>query len=143
MEQGYTAAQTAKITGVPYATLDYYERSKFLVPSVRPASGSGRARRLYSFSDLVRLRVVRELRGQNVPLQTIRKVVTKLRSLRPPRELADSRLVVVGNRVHLVGGPDELVELMSGQRIFSFVVANVGLLYREVEATAKDVRDAA
>src|SRR5256885_2493090 len=47
-------------SGISYRQLDYWARTALVVPSVRPASGSG-TQRLYSFRDIVVLKVVKRL----------------------------------------------------------------------------------
>jgi DNA-binding transcriptional MerR regulator len=58
---GYTAGEVSKLTGIPYARLDYWARSGFLRPSVSGGNGKG-SKRLYAFRDIVALRTARELR---------------------------------------------------------------------------------
>ena len=49
-------------------------RTKFIVPSIAEAQGTGTERR-HSFSDLLALRVARELREAGVSTQKLRRVV--------------------------------------------------------------------
>ena len=65
---GFTAGQAAKVTGLKYATVDYWDRSGFLSPSVAGAQGKG-SDRVYSFQDLIALRVARQLREAGISLQ--------------------------------------------------------------------------
>ena len=61
--EGFTSREAARISGVPFFTVDYWDRSKFLKPSIARSAGRGRGRgRLYSYSDILRLRIARELR---------------------------------------------------------------------------------
>ena len=74
-----TAASTAcKVAGITYRQLDYWARTGLVVPSVRDASGSG-TQRLYSFRDIVVLKVVKRLLDAGVSLQNIRKAIETLR----------------------------------------------------------------
>lgn len=133
----YTARQAAAISGVPYHTLDFWDRSDFINPSVAQAKGSGRGReRRYSFTDLVRLRVARELREQKIPLQALRGVMSTLR--RERRDLSDSRLLAVGREVYLVESEERLVALLRrrDQAAFGFIL-DLRPLVREVERKAK------
>ena len=65
--------------GISYRQLDYWARTGLVVPSVRDASGSG-TQRLYSFRDIVVLKVVKRLLDAGVSLQNIRKAIETLRS---------------------------------------------------------------
>ena len=100
VEAEFTSREAARISGVPFFTLDYWDRSAFLKPSIARSTGRGRGHgRLYSYGDLLRLRIARELRDQHVSLQTLRFVV---------RRLGDrSRDLAIARYVH----PDEFAEL--------------------------------
>ena len=60
VEQGFAAPEVCKIVGITYRQLDYWARTELVTPSIRDASGSG-TQRLYSFQDLVTLRVIKSL----------------------------------------------------------------------------------
>jgi hypothetical protein len=59
-DQGFRAPQVCKIGGITYRQLDYWARTDLIVPSLQNAQGSG-SQRLYSFQDIVQLRVVKRL----------------------------------------------------------------------------------
>ena len=139
LEYGFTGGEASRITGVKYSTLDYWDRSGFIRPSISIARGlSGRGRdRIYSFRDLVALRTARELRGQGVPLQRIRKIVRFLsESAELDQPLAQARLVVVGDDVMVVRGQDGSLESAldrPGQGVLQFVlVLELNRLVNEV-----------
>ena len=58
--EGYRVPDVCKIVGISYRQLDYWARTGLLTPSVREAGGSG-TQRLYSFQDLVQLKVIKKL----------------------------------------------------------------------------------
>ena len=66
------------IVGITYRQLDYWARTDLVRPSIADAKGSG-TQRTYSFSDLVRLKVVKSLLDAGVKLQTARKAIDYLR----------------------------------------------------------------
>lgn len=137
-EKGYTRRQAARITGVSYASVDYYERTKVAPASTVKAKGYGHER-LFSFVDLIRIRLVKELRAQGVSLQAIRKVAEKLQKFVPPRDLTDSRLVAVGRRVYLIKTDEELLDVLTGQSAFIFILSLKPIVQevtREVERIA-------
>ena len=41
---GFTSREAARISGVPFFTVDYWDRSKFLKPSIARSAGRGRGR---------------------------------------------------------------------------------------------------
>jgi DNA-binding transcriptional MerR regulator len=121
-EDGYSSREAAQISAVPFFTVDYWDRSKFLKPSIAKSSGRGRGRgRLYSYSDILRLRIARELREQHVSLQTLRHVVKRLREVGDGLDKA--RYVFVGEDVELVADFEALVTLLrSRPRTFGFLL---------------------
>ena len=72
MRQTFSAGITSRVTSVPYRTLDYWARSRFIVPSGREARGTGSERR-YTFDDLIALRTARELRSGGISTQALRR----------------------------------------------------------------------
>jgi len=93
--RGPTACQAARIT---YRQLDYWARTDLVVPTVRGAKGSG-SQRLYSFKDILVLRVVKRLLDTGVSLQNIRVAVDHLRA-RGVEDLAGVTLFSDGTTVY-------------------------------------------
>lgn len=121
---GFRTSEVARLTGLTLRQLDYWDRTGFVKPSVAPASGRGSAR-FYSFRDVVRLRVAKELRAAGVPLAALRKVVDRLeRELGVEDPLSEARLVVCGDDVLLVRRPEELVSVLKspGQGVLKMVL---------------------
>src|SRR4029078_8466530 len=77
-ELGFRGPQVCSIVGITYRQLDYWARTDLVRPSITDAQGSG-TQRTYSFSDLVRLKVVKSLLDAGVKLQTARKAIDYLR----------------------------------------------------------------
>ena len=77
--ESFSTGDAVRITGVSFRNIDYWARTKFIVPSIAEAQGTGTERR-YSFSDLLALRVARELREAGVSTQSLRRVVEFLRT---------------------------------------------------------------
>jgi DNA-binding transcriptional MerR regulator len=124
MEIGYTPRQVTRLTGVPYSTLNLWAKNNLLHPSIDAGTGSG-SERIYSFSDLIALRVEFELRKSGVTTRSLRKIIEFLRGneeLEAP--LAEARLVVSGSDVVFVKNQRELVSTLAnpGQGCLSFVV---------------------
>ena len=121
-EPGFSSREAARISGVPFFTVDYWDRSHFLKPSIARSSGRGRGHgRLYSYADILRLRIARELREEHVSLLTLRHVVRRLADR--GEDLAGARYVVVGRRIRLAGDFEALVEILrSERRTFGFVL---------------------
>lgn len=76
VEIGFTASQVVKLTSVPYSTLNLWAKKGLVEPSVSPGTGTG-SERVYSFSDLVALKVAFELRKAGVSTSSL-KVAAEL-----------------------------------------------------------------
>jgi DNA-binding transcriptional MerR regulator len=111
-EVGYGRADVLRITGVSYRQLDHWTRRGIVVPSVRPASGSG-SRRLYSFRDLVAIRMLKRLTDAGVSPNNLGKAVQTLRRLGED-DLASSVLVTDGETVYCCRSDDEVIDLVRG-----------------------------
>ena len=75
---GYRGPTACSAAGITYRQLDYWARTGLVVPSIRSATGSG-SQRLYSFKDILVLKVVKRLLDTGVSLQNIRTAVDHLR----------------------------------------------------------------
>src|SRR3954454_4848553 len=122
-EQGYRVPEVCRIIGISYRQLDYWARTELVRPSIQDAQGSG-TQRLYSFQDLVQLRVIKKLLDAGVSLQRVRKAVEYLQSNKMPA--AGVTLMSDGNRIYAVVSPDAVVDLLSkGQGVFAIAVDKV------------------
>src|SRR4051812_21470747 len=95
----FSTGDAVRITGVSFRNIDYWARTKFIVPSIAEAQGTGTERR-YSFSDLVALRVARELREAGVSTQSLRRIVDHVRTRKGlTNPLPECRLIITGSDV--------------------------------------------
>jgi predicted RNase H-like HicB family nuclease len=122
---GFGARAVLKLTGISYRQLDYWARTGLVGSSIRQAAGRG-SRRVYSFPDLVALRVVGQLRAAGVSVQTIRRAVRWLRS-HADQPLATLALAAQGKKVFaLTDDPAKLIEATAdGQVVLAISVENV------------------
>jgi DNA-binding transcriptional MerR regulator len=89
---------------------------------VRTATGSG-TQRLYSFRDILVLKVVKRLLDTGVSLQNIRKAVDHLRN-RGIKDLANVTLFSDGATVYECTSAEEVVDLLAGgQGVFGIAVS--------------------
>jgi DNA-binding transcriptional MerR regulator len=133
---GFSAGEAARITGVPYRTIDHWARTKFIAPSIAEAQGTG-TERLYDFKDLVALRVARELRDAGITTSALRRVIDALREKSFESPLAELKLVAIGRDVVIVSGKEELVSVLRspGQTYLAFVL-DLGAAVAEVRQGA-------
>src|SRR3954463_8053521 len=128
---GYRGVMACHAAGISYRQLDYWARTGLVVPSVRDASGSG-SQRLYSFRDIVVLKVVKRLLDAGVSLQNIRKAIDTLRS-RGVGDLAGITLISDGTTVYECRSPEEVVDLLQGgQGVFGIAISGA---FKEIEGT--------
>ncbi|HEY3894108.1 MAG TPA: MerR family transcriptional regulator [Pseudonocardiaceae bacterium] len=119
---GYRGPTACQIAGITYRQLDYWARTNLVVPSIRSASGSG-SQRLYSFKDILVLKVVKRLLDTGVSLQNIRVAVEHLRR-RGVQDLARITLFSDGTTVYECTSPEEVVDLLQGgQGVFGIAVS--------------------
>lgn len=74
---GYPGPVACAAAGITYRRLDYWARTDLVVPSVRPAAGSG-TQRLYSEEDIVQLATIRHLLNAGLSLPGVRAAMLKL-----------------------------------------------------------------
>ncbi|MEY2847465.1 MAG: hypothetical protein RI885_130 [Actinomycetota bacterium] len=131
---GYRGAVAARAAGISYRQLDYWARTELVEPTVRGAAGSG-SQRLYSFRDILVLKLVKRLLDTGISLQQIRKAVEELRS-HGVNDLAQITLMSDGASVYLCTSDDQVIDLVSrGQGVFGIAV---GKVLREVETSLID-----
>ena len=144
-EQGYRVPEVCRIVGITYRQLDYWARTGLVGSSIRQAAGHG-SRRVYSFEDLVALRVVARLLDAGVSLQAVRRAVEYLKR-HTDRPLSTLALTAKGNRVFvLTGNPAEIIEATAqGQVVIAIdvepIVKNLQADVTQLSATREiDVR---
>jgi DNA-binding transcriptional MerR regulator len=119
---GYRGPTACSAAGITYRQLDYWARTDLVVPTIRSASGSG-SQRLYSFKDILVLKVVKRLLDAGVSLQNIRIAVDALR-LRGVEDLSQVTLLSDGTSVYECTSPEEVVDLLrGGQGVFGIAVS--------------------
>ena len=130
-DMGYRGPVACAAAGITYRQLDYWARTGLVEPSVQGASGSG-THRLYSFTDILVLRIVKRLIDTGVSLPNIRAAVEHL-SQRGSEDLARMTLMSDGASIYECRSADEVIDLVrGGQGVFGIAVGSV---WREVEGT--------
>jgi DNA-binding transcriptional MerR regulator len=128
---GYRGPTACAAAGITYRQLDYWARTALVEPSVRAAHGSG-SQRLYSFRDILVLKVVKRLLDTGISLQQIRAAVDHL-SDRGTSDLARLTLMSDGVTVYECTSADEVVDLLAGgQGVFGIAL---GRIWQEVDGT--------
>jgi DNA-binding transcriptional MerR regulator len=138
-EAGFSGTNAARIVGITYRQLDYWARTDLIRPSLADASGSG-SRRLYSYRDLLELRVIKSLLDAGIKLESVRTAFEYLRT-HVDTDIASAHLVISGNDVILCDG-DQLIDVMrrGGQGVLN--VLAIGGVKSDLDSTIVELADA-
>src|SRR3989337_3252800 len=124
----FNTKTVCSITGLTQRQVDYWYRTHFIKPSLKEASGYGTTR-LYSFVDLVQLKVAKTLIDKGVSLQKIRKAITYLKKNFPDieRPLAEMRFLTDGKEIFVVTTDKKIVlnTLSQGQLVFALALGKI------------------
>ena len=128
IKQIYSSTEVCNIIGITYKQLDYYDRTDFLKPSVNGAGGYG-SRRMYSFNDLMKLKVIKKLMEAGISLQKLRKTKKYLDQYNAGSKndsLLNLTLISDGNTVYACNSDSEIIDtLKSGQGVFGIALGRV------------------
>ena len=134
-DTGYRGPTACNAAGITYRQLDYWARTGLVEPSVRGAAGSG-SQRLYSFRDILILKVVKRLLDAGISLQQIRTATAHLRE-RGTDDLTRVTLMSDGASVYECTSNDEVIDLLQGgQGVFGIAIGGV---WREIEGTLAEL----
>jgi DNA-binding transcriptional MerR regulator len=134
-DAGYRGPTACNAAGITYRQLDYWARTGLVEPTVRGASGSG-TQRLYSFRDILLLKVIKRLLDAGISLQQIRTAVHHLRE-RGTDDLTRVTLMSDGASVYECTSNDEVIDLLQGgQGVFGIAIGGV---WREIEGSLAEL----
>jgi DNA-binding transcriptional MerR regulator len=129
-DYGYRGTVACTAAGITYRQLDYWARTDLVTPTMSGGIGFSGAR-LYSFRDIIVLKIVKRLLDTGVSLHNIRCAVGHVRS-RTSSHLAGITLMSDGATVYECTSAEEVVDLVhAGHGVFGISVAAV---WREIEA---------
>ncbi len=134
----FNTKTVTKIIGITQRQLDYWDKEHFIKPSIQEATGYG-STRLYSYNDLIRLKVAKTLLDKGISLQKIRKAVSYLKKNMPDikNPLFDLKFLTDGETIFvLTKDSKEIIDtLKNGQLVFSVSLgAIMDILKGEVKA---------
>ncbi|HSN43218.1 MAG TPA: MerR family transcriptional regulator [Propionibacteriaceae bacterium] len=128
---GFRGPVACGAAGITYRQLDYWARTGLVVPEVRSAGGSG-TQRLYSFRDLLLLKVIKRLIDAGISLPQIRIAIDHLRE-RGVQDLTQVTLMSDGVSVYECTSDLEVIDLLrGGQGMFAIALGGV---WRDIEGT--------
>lgn len=117
-----------KLVGLTQRQIDYWDRSHFIKPTVKEASGYGTGR-LYAFTDIVQLKVAKTLKDKGVSLQKIRKSISYLKTHFPDmkKPLAEMRFLTDGETIFVLTKDNKAIldTLARGQLVFTLAIGEI------------------
>lgn len=133
MKSFFTPKEVAKLIGISYRQIQYWDKTNFIKPSYRRRGKY----RLYTFADLIQLKVAKVLRETNISIQRLRKIIKSLKSLLPQvnHPLVDLTFLIEGERILVFNG----VVLMSSKSNANYVRFDVKSLRDEIDRTFPDL----
>lgn len=117
MGEGFSGTKAAQIVGISYRQLDYWARTDLVRPSGADATGSG-SRRLYTYRDLLELKIIKKLLDAGIKLESVRDVFAYLRD-HVDSDITSAHIVINGNSVLLCDGEDLIDVLRGGQGVLN------------------------
>ncbi len=124
----FNTKAVCSVIGITPRQVQYWDETSFIKPSIRQATGHGSSR-LYSFLDLVQMRVAKTLLDGGVSLQKIRKSLEFLRAHAPEvkNPLAEMRFITDGDAIFVLTRDKEKIvdALKGGQLIFSIALGDL------------------
>jgi DNA-binding transcriptional MerR regulator len=134
----YSAAETARLTGIPMHSIQNWCTAGFIEPSVNLGPGRNRGK-WFSLRDVIGLRAIQNLRDRHISVQRLRQLGDALRQIKQQDKtleaLASSRLVVLKDRTVLLLDNLQLIDLITRQ---SVIVQLVAIELRPVIEEMKD-----
>ena len=132
MQQGYTGPEVCKITGISYRQLDHWTTSSHIQASIRNLKGSG-FHRIYSFQDIIQIKLVNKLREAGVSLQKIRIALKNIDSILGDNiNISDVSVFSDGKSIYVISDNDQMIDLLKkGQAVFGI---SLGPVHTEAEA---------
>ena len=139
--EGFTSHQASRLTGCTSRQLRYWDQVGLVKPSVQGTGGRPGVPRLYSFRDLVALKVVRSLLDGGMSLQRIRRAWEFLnRRAGLDQHLSEVKLVTDGVSIFKVCRKqgEVLDALQEGQMAFFVAIDEIA---RSVDANVAQFRE--
>jgi len=131
MKQGYTGPQVCKIVGISYRQLDHWTTTKLVKASLRNLKGSGHHRE-YSFEDLLRVKIIKNLRNGGMSLQKIRIALKALQKILDTGvSFSDVTVVSDGQSIYASKNENDFIDILrKGQAVFGI---SLGPVHDEIE----------
>lgn len=123
----YNSKEASRIAGVSLRQIQYWDERGFIRPSVRTAQGRG-SKRLYSFHDLLCLKVMKDLTHRGLSLQKVRRCLKPLRryTAQPGQALESLKYLTDGERLFVITSDREkILDAIDREFVFSLGIGNL------------------
>jgi DNA-binding transcriptional MerR regulator len=123
----FNTKTASKIIGISLRQLQHWDEKGLIKPSVREAAGKGTIR-LYSYTDLIQLRVVKTLRDNRISLQKIMKSLEYLQSHFPEirKPLLELKFLTDGETLFvLTSDQKEILNILKRQFVFALAIGEI------------------
>lgn len=127
----FNTKMTCKIVGASLRQIQHWDETRLVKPSIREAAGKGSIR-LYSYTDLIQLKVVKTLRDHRISLQKIRRSLEYLQSHFPEirRPLLELKFLTDGETIFILTADEKkILDTLKNQFVFTLAI---GELVREL-----------
>ncbi len=123
----FNTKTASKIIGVSLRQLQHWDEKGLVKPSIREAAGKGTIR-LYSYTDLIQLRVVKTLRDNRISLQKILRSLEHLQSHFPQikKPLLELKFLTDGETIFvLTTDQKEILDTLKRQFVFTLAIGEI------------------
>jgi DNA-binding transcriptional MerR regulator len=123
----FNSKAASRIVGVSLRQIQYWDERGFIRPSVKLARGRG-SKRLYSFHDLLCLKVMKDLTQRGLSLQKIRRCLQPLRRYSGERgqALESVRYLTDGEKLFVItSNRKKILDAIDREFVFSLGIGNL------------------
>ncbi|MDR3128186.1 MAG: MerR family transcriptional regulator [Bifidobacteriaceae bacterium] len=133
---GYKGPQVCQAVGITFRQLDYWTTTGLVTPSIRVSHKSG-VHRLYSFKDIVFIKLVAKITGDlGISLQKVRTAINKMKN--EFESLKDATIVSDGTSVYACRSKEEVYDILrGGQGVFSITLDGI---FQDVELSLANIK---
>ncbi|MFA6006877.1 MAG: MerR family transcriptional regulator [Candidatus Paceibacterota bacterium] len=119
MKSFFTPCEVAKLVNISYRQIQYWDKTNFIRPSYRKRGKY----RLYTFANLIQLKVARTLRDHDFSIQRLRKTIVNLKELLPQvaHPLVELTFLIEGEKILVFNG-EVLMNAVCSQNYIRFDV---------------------
>src|ERR1044071_5186887 len=132
----YDSKTASGIVGISLRQIQYWDEQGFIRPSIKLAEGRG-TKRLYSFDDLICLKVVKDLTQHGVSLQTVRRCVRPLRKYGVGSDSAPASLKYLTDGEKMFVITDDRKKILHAMEREFVLSLDIGSLVRELNGQIK------